>query len=140
MSITRFSLRAAQGCVSFTSPPHVQSRRGAVGIYGVSDSDEKISFWAGAIALPFLMGLMALAMFWQGYVSEHLWNWFAWPFTAIRLSLAEAIGLACLLTMIRARPYVKADGDSWKALIYMFLTPLFALGFGYVAHLYVGHA
>lgn len=79
--------------------------------------------------------LMIVGPIWGGYVFQHLWNWFAPPFTTVRLSLAEAVGLSCLATVLRGYRYRNTPkGESGKEVIFGLLMPAILLLTGYIAH------
>ncbi len=46
----------------------------------------------------FTLVLLPVAYIWDGYVTQTLWNWFAVPLGAPKLTLVGAIGLSVLVT------------------------------------------
>lgn len=94
---------------------------------------DSVDFWIYGIGTPVFVVLWSL---YSGFCFQLIWNWFAAPFTTIRLSLPEAIGLMCLLVFLRGRSasHQKISGSEFANFM---LDPLLLLGIGYIAHLYM---
>ncbi len=100
----------------------------------MTDDNEKIAFWVGVIGFPAMLGVVVLGVVLGAYVLETLWNWFAPPFTAVRLGFAEALGLTALISHLKGYRYRKNE-DGWKSLLNVFVGLGLTLLIGWVAHL-----
>jgi len=89
--------------------------------------------WTFAVLL-----LMAPAICYGGWVFATIWNWFAFPFTPVRLTVPLAIGLSALITQIKGHyPGVVADRSALTSVILWLLLDSVALLVAWIAHLYV---
>lgn len=91
---------------------------------------------AGIATVALLAVVIAASYLWHGFVLQNLWNWFAPPFTDVRLSLPMAIGLGLLIGQIKGYRYRKSEEGN-KALLFAFLAPTIMLIVGYIAHRYI---
>jgi putative flippase GtrA len=94
-------------------------------------------------ALAFII-IWALNSMWSGYVLSILWGWFIAPtFGLPALSVVAAIGVAIVVSYLTNQ--IHPDGDKKKEwskkfsemIGYGIGRPLFALGFGWVVHLFM---
>jgi hypothetical protein len=86
-----------------------------------------------------VLGFFAMVpalMAWAGFVVMKLWGWFAVPAGCRPLTVAWAYGLVCLVGVFKSMPRGKADESDGMTtqVVYGLISPLFALGFGYLAH------
>ena len=89
--------------------------------------------------MKFVIGfavLIALTIL-KGFVLVQLWRWFATPLFGLpEISIAGAIGVSCIVSLLTFPPRRKADlgdYDMLAAVIYSLSTTLFILLFGLVA-------
>jgi hypothetical protein len=84
------------------------------------------------------LGLLAIAIAWNGYVLSVLWAWFiVTAFAAPKLSVAAACGVSLVYGHLKLKtPSVKdnrgADEKLIDAVVYGFLAPAFTLVFGWI--------
>ena len=79
---------------------------------------------------------------WRGFVLATIWNWFAWPFTPVQLTIPLAVGALCLVDQFtgnwrskdepRRRDYWSHIGGGLALSALMLLTAA-------VAHHFVAH-
>ena len=94
--------------------------------------------------LPWL-ALTGAGAAWSGWALTILWSWFVVPtFRAPALSVPAAIGIALLVRMFGASSSAtndekKTQSDRFAyAAAWMIMQPAFALGFGWLVHLFMG--
>lgn len=75
---------------------------------------------------------IAFAAIWNGFVLSVLWGWFMVPtFSLPHLGVAPAIGVALVIGYLTHQR--KSDKEEWgDALAYAALSPLIALGIGWI--------
>ena len=100
----------------------------------MSEERESLSFWAGIVAAPLVLALIAATILYGGFALQQLWNWFAPPFTSVRLTLPEAIGLTSLLSHLKGYRYRKSD-DGFRPLGYLLTGITLSLVIGLAAHM-----
>jgi mannose/fructose/N-acetylgalactosamine-specific phosphotransferase system component IIC len=90
-----------------------------------------------------MLALLALALVPFGillnaFVLTQLWHWFVVPFGIMTLSMAHAYGIAILIRLFTYHHNYAKEKTGNDALvdsiIAMFMAPLFAWGFGAIAH------
>jgi hypothetical protein len=101
---------------------------------------EQLNVTAGAIIVIGVFAGAAILVLWGGWVFHVLWNWFAPPFTDVRLSWAQAVGLSCLLSVLRGMRYRKTEGETGEALTHALIAPALLLLIGWLAALSMGIA
>lgn len=85
------------------------------------------------------LGLAAsvLSSILRGYVLSILWGWFVVPFGVPPISVAWAIGISVLVTLLTTQ-YVKTEGDSKPDFVTMTFfgisIPLIAWFIGFIVH------
>jgi len=108
------------------------------------DSDDAIKAIDTLVLIALLICFFPLSILWSGYVFQHVWNWFAPPFTTIRLGYAQAIGVSCLVGLLRGHQYRrdqttdKPNESKW-AMAWTFIMPSVILLVAYLAHASMGH-
>ena len=89
--------------------------------------------------IGFVFGLAAISLMLRAWIITWLWLWFIVPLGVTEIGLAWAIGLASIISMFsHDAPPAKAsdETDMWaKAIGKLIVSPLLALGFGWLAHL-----
>lgn len=84
-----------------------------------------------------VLATIVLAVLWGGFVLQQIWNWHAAPFTAIRLTLPQAVGLQCLITLIRGTTKSSPDDKTpWRDLREACVHLGVFLAIAWVAHLF----
>lgn len=92
----------------------------------------------GTIIALGIAALILVGSIWGGFVLATLWNWYAAPFTAVRLTIPMAIGLSCLIAAIKGVRYRKTPEDEGgNEIVYSLIAPALLLLVGWVAHHYV---
>lgn len=97
--------------------------------------------WVGAAIL--VVPMTIATMIWRGYVLSILWAWFVVPtFEVSEISAAAAMGLSMLigLAVMAAPPTSDSDDVATRVAhnaAISFLTPLIALGIGWVLRGYI---
>jgi len=85
---------------------------------------------AGLVAFIGIIGFIAVAAIWRGYVVSVLWGWFAVPLLHLPpMGVAQAMAIG-LLASVLTHQYVPSDSDKedwWKQFFYIALMPLAAL-------------
>ncbi len=119
---------------------HVADLLGRPELAAAAMSDDATEIWGAIIGGLIALFIFALAVaggsILGGFVLQQMWNWFLWPFTPIKLGLAEAVGLSTLLGVIRGYRYRKnEEGEAGKALGGAIIYLLLVLAVGYVTHL-----
>jgi len=93
---------------------------------------------AGIVIALGLAAFLVVGTLWGGFAFQQIWNWFAFPFTPIKLTLAQACGVCLLISMIRGYRYRKTEeGEGSKTFIFVLLYPGMALLTGWVVQHYV---
>jgi hypothetical protein len=101
----------------------------------------KVFFWA-VFGVPAAALLIAARMVWTGYALAVLWGWFMVPaFQLPALSVPMAIGVSMVLGgmtgLKRSHDEMSDPAKKWQAFVYPFLSPAFALAFGWIVKHYV---
>lgn len=104
--------------------------------------DNTVVTCLGWIAL--LAATVGLGLPLSGWVLSVMWAWFVVPvFHLPALGVAQAIGLSCIVSFFKS--YKSGDGKkktTTETVIDLigtaFAAPLFALGFAYIIHLFIG--
>lgn len=109
------------------------------------DSKSTLPVLAALVVGLLALVLVPLGLIWGGYVFQHLWNWFAPPFTSIRLGWAQSVGVCLLVNSLRGfrYRYSQTTDKAWEggwAVAHVFFTPGLALLVGYIAHSMMGAA
>ncbi len=83
--------------------------------------------------------VQTLGSLWRGYVLTILWAWFIVPvFHLPVLTLLPAMGVALLVGFMTADSTGMKDEDAMgSAITTEFLSPLMALGLGWIIHLFM---
>lgn len=98
--------------------------------------EQRESLTGCAIALVGL-ALIPFSVCWNGYVFQTIWNWYAAPFTPVRLTIPMAIGLSCLISTIKGYKYDPSKwstGEKISRMVWVFLAPGMVLLVGAIAH------
>jgi hypothetical protein len=90
-----------------------------------------------AVVILALGAIGVLAVYWAWALSI-LWGWFLVPLGVKSIGVAHAYGFTCVTGLILGTRGLNAnkaeDKDAWKSQIVVYLlSPLVALGFGYIA-------
>ena len=85
----------------------------------------------GHLVLVFLAG--GVLVTWFGYALHILWGWFLVPLGVPPISIAHAVGLGAIASIMRSPGRPTPKGERTEALFYLAFAPLFALFVGYCA-------
>lgn len=89
-----------------------------------------------AVVILALVAIGLLTVYWAWALSI-LWGWFLVPLGVKSVGVAHAYGFTCVTGLIlgtRGLQQNKEDKDGWKSQLAVYcLSPLVALGFGYIA-------
>lgn len=93
-----------------------------------------------ALIVKILLG--AIGIFWGGYVTAHLWAWFAVPLGAPAITWVHAVGLGLLVVALAGPKNDLSTGDTdlekiMSGLIISLVGPAVLLLSGYIAHSYM---
>lgn len=103
----------------------------------MSNKDLKAGIAAGiivAVAVPLVVAVLAML---NGWALSILWGWFVVPLFALPgLTVPQAIGLG-LVSSLLAKQYIPSKGDDKASALVPFITPLCAIGFGWVVKLFL---
>jgi hypothetical protein len=92
------------------------------------------------VALVFMVviALVVLSVFFRAVVLTILWGWFAVPvFDFHPLSVAQAIGVATVVSLLTHQYVPAKDKDVWGPIGATLLTPVVALLIGWIAKQYL---
>jgi len=75
----------------------------------------------------------------QGFIISQLWLWFLTPLGVASIGIANAIGIAPLVSLLTSRLDYAKDPDmkGWTLLIGQLIGYLFIWGFGYIVYLFM---
>lgn len=96
-------------------------------------------FLGGVVVAIGVSAFMVAVVLWGGLVLQQVWNWHAYPFTAIKLTLAQAVGLSCLIAVLkglRRRPDTGEKDAGIKDISYLFIGGGITLLIAYCAHVF----
>jgi hypothetical protein len=80
-----------------------------------------------------VMGLLALAATFNGWVLSILWGWFFVPILGLpALGVAQAIGISTVVGYLTHQHRKTPEGEEAEAFAYIAAQPLFALLIGYI--------
>lgn len=86
-----------------------------------------------------LLAIIIPAVLLRAWVITWMWLWFAVPFGLPVIGMAWAVGISSFAALFTTKPASAKDENPWdafaKAAGVMFVSPLLALGMGWVAHL-----
>lgn len=86
-----------------------------------------------------LLLIIIPAILLRAWVITWMWLWFAVPFGLPAIGMAWAVGLSSFAALFTTKPASAKDEDAWDAMAkaagVMFVSPLLALGTGWIAHL-----
>jgi len=96
-----------------------------------------------AVQVFVLVASVPILILWRAFVLAVVWNWFAWPFTAVRLSIPLALGLLCLIDAIKGHRYSNKKSrraELWDAFQQaLYLTGILLLTAAIAHHFVVAH-
>ena len=85
-----------------------------------------------------VVATLVIATLLRGWVFSILWGWFAVPIFGLPpLGIAQAIAVALIVSMLTHQYVPSKEKDTWGPWGAIFLTPLFALGIGWIVKQYI---
>jgi len=106
------------------------------------DNDQKL----GCLIKLSALGLIAVSSLLNGWALKVLWSWFVAPvFQVSSISIAQAIGISLLFVLLQSSTRTSNNNSSEKspttllleAVFLAVVTPLFAVGCGWVVSLFL---
>jgi hypothetical protein len=90
------------------------------------------------VAVLAFLAFAVIAYILNGLALMNLWAWFVVPVLDVRpLSLVEAIGFGIVVSFLTKQHVDTRDDEAIIAIAYTVLSPLLALGIGYIVHLFL---
>lgn len=82
--------------------------------------------------------LVAVAAILRGWAFSILWGWFVVPiFNLPPIGVAQAIALSMIVGMLTHQYVPSKEKDAWQPFANIFITPLLALGIGWIIKSYI---
>ena len=89
------------------------------------------------VAVAFLLFLV-VSFIVNDWALSVLWKWFILPLGAPQLSIGSAIGLSIVVGFLTAKPQDSKKEVDWTTVVpSALLSPLIAVGIGWIVHLFV---
>lgn len=84
------------------------------------------------LILPFI--LWFVAFIYGAFSLTLLWSWFIVPFGITDITFPWAIGLFCVVSLIKGVPSSDKEGEIWSFVAKDLVMTSLALAFGFIAH------